>query len=451
MASEENQRAPIAAVKIGNSNDEEADEIDEEDGETEETEEEEEEDDGDGGMAGDHDCGVGRAAAEEDEDVEIGAEEEEDRNVSLSSDPARSAVTVAVPPPSIAIVPAKRPRIVEDEALGEPIGERRVSQAGDDQARKLFQRLWTDEDEIGLLQGFLDYSTQRGTSQNNPHDTAQFYDQIKSKLQLDFNKNQLVEKLRRLKKKYRNVLARVSLGKEVQFKSPHDQATFEIATKIWGTPQNPHNSKDQQHQHQQMRGVDVDDDMPPNFNPASANLNLNDASNFNNFNSRGGYSNHHHHSDLMAADERKSQPEQQKAKKRIRVKMEDSGSLMDQKGSAVAALASNLSPAQNPIWQPVLGLSTPSLVEETVKNKISPLMYERYGGSGVGGSGVLGDGIVSPAPLSFASPVNLFGTEVLDGRWRKQQILELEVYSKRLELVQEQIKLTLEQLRSTGS
>uniref|UniRef100_A0A7N0RHM3 Glabrous enhancer-binding protein-like DBD domain-containing protein n=1 Tax=Kalanchoe fedtschenkoi TaxID=63787 RepID=A0A7N0RHM3_KALFE len=230
-------------------------------------------------------------------------------------------------------------------------------------------------------------------------------DLVKSKLQLDFNKNQPVEKLRRLKKKYRNVLARVSLGKEVQFRSPHDQATFEIANKIWGTPQSSHSSKDQIHQQhqQQMRGVDVDDDMPPNFNPASANLNLNVASNFNNFNSSGGYNNHHHHSDLLAADERKSQPEQQKAKKRIRVKMEDSWSLMDQKGSAVAALASNLSPAQNPIWQPVTGLSTPSLVEETVKNKISPLMYDRYGGSGVGGSGGLGDGIVSPVPLSFAS------------------------------------------------
>uniref|UniRef100_F6HTU4 Uncharacterized protein n=1 Tax=Vitis vinifera TaxID=29760 RepID=F6HTU4_VITVI len=33
-------------------------------------------------------------------------------------------------------------------------------------------------------------------------------------------------------------------------------------------------------------------------------------------------------------------------------------------------------------------------------------------------------------------------------RWRKQQILELEVYSKRLELVQEQIRSALQELRA---
>ncbi|MCI23699.1 mediator-associated protein 1-like, partial [Trifolium medium] len=71
-------------------------------------------------------------------------------------------------------------------------------------SRKLFQRLWTDEDEIVILQGFLDYNANRGSSYHN--DTGSFYDQIKSKIQLDFNKSQLVDKLRRLKKKYRNVL-----------------------------------------------------------------------------------------------------------------------------------------------------------------------------------------------------------------------------------------------------
>ncbi|KAG5105685.1 hypothetical protein JHK82_042655 [Glycine max] len=96
-----------------------------------------------------------------------------------------------------------------------------------DDSRRLFQRLWTDDEEIELLQGFLDYISQRGSSHHN--DTALFYDQIKSKLQLDFNKNQLVEKIRRLKKKYRNILNKICSGKEFSFKSAHDQATFEIS------------------------------------------------------------------------------------------------------------------------------------------------------------------------------------------------------------------------------
>lgn len=102
-----------------------------------------------------------------------------------------------------------------------------------DDSRRLFQRLWTDEDEIELLRGFLDYITSHRGNSSHPPDTAPFYEQIKSKLQLDFNKNQLVEKLRRLKKKYRNVMSKISSGKEVFFKSPHDQATFDISRKIW--------------------------------------------------------------------------------------------------------------------------------------------------------------------------------------------------------------------------
>ncbi|KAL2486062.1 Uncharacterized protein Adt_30818 [Abeliophyllum distichum] len=103
-----------------------------------------------------------------------------------------------------------------------------------DESHKLFQRLWTDEDEIELLQGFLEYTTQRGSHSSSHHyDTTVFYDQIKDKLQLDFNKNQVVEKLRRLKKKYCNIISKSGFGKDHSFKSPHDQTTFEISCKIW--------------------------------------------------------------------------------------------------------------------------------------------------------------------------------------------------------------------------
>ncbi|PIA39675.1 hypothetical protein AQUCO_02600251v1 [Aquilegia coerulea] len=119
--------------------------------------------------------------------------------------------------------------------ISTPIHEEEKKPLAFDDSRRLFQRLWTDEDEIGLLQGFLEYTSQRGGFKNSAyhHDIAPFYDQIKSKLQLDFNKNQLVEKLRRLKKKFRNVMSRINSGKDFNFKTPHDQATFEISRKIW--------------------------------------------------------------------------------------------------------------------------------------------------------------------------------------------------------------------------
>ena len=60
---------------------------------------------------------------------------------------------------------------------------------------------------------------------------------------------------------------------------------------------------------------------------------------------------------------------------------------------------------------------------------------------------------LNAVPLNFSGSNVLGGNggEVMDEKWRKQHILELEVYSKRLELVQDQIKLSLEELRSQGS
>ncbi|XVF31202.1 hypothetical protein REPUB_Repub16aG0125200 [Reevesia pubescens] len=188
----------------------------------------------------------------DEEDEELLEEEEEDINSpSLLPQPiaaAVSSVSVATVPlavPSsvavtIAAVPTdESPPDSKRQRVDSTVTEKKppLPQQFDD-SRRLFQRLWTDEDEIELLQGFLDYTTSRtnsnpSSSYHHHYDTTLFYDQIKSKLQLDFNKNQLVEKLRRLKKKYRNVMNKISSGKDFSFKSPHDQATFEISRKIW--------------------------------------------------------------------------------------------------------------------------------------------------------------------------------------------------------------------------
>ncbi|CAA6668873.1 unnamed protein product [Spirodela intermedia] len=123
------------------------------------------------------------------------------------------------------------------ELVGEGAAAEKKPLAILEDSRRLFQRLFTDEDEIAILQGFLDFTSQRSATaahQTHHHDTGPFYDQIKTRLQLDFNKNQLVEKLRRLKKKYRNIMNKMNTGKEYAFKSPHDQATFELSRRIWG-------------------------------------------------------------------------------------------------------------------------------------------------------------------------------------------------------------------------
>lgn len=82
------------------------------------------------------------------------------------------------------------------------------------------------------------------------------------------------------------------------------------------------------------------------------------------------------------------------------------------------------------------------LIEETVKSCLSPLLKELVAGAMRGPFGARG---LSPVGL-----MNLGFGELVDEKWRKQQILELEVYSKRLELVQDQVKATMEELRSSG-
>ena len=308
----------------------------------------------------------------------------------------------------------KRPRIVQSEEK-KPL----------DDSRRLFQRLWTDEDEIGLLQGFLDYTTQRGSAHHN--DTALFYDQIKSKLQLDFNKNQLVEKLRRLKKKYRNVLNKISSGKDVSFKSPHDQSTFEISRKIWsnlgqiGGPAEDNALDDEE--------INPSPIPNPNFgHPTVKNEAI-----------------------VWNSAEKKTPSSRKRSRSR-------SGTRTDEKRELNDGLASNKDnnfiSSANTNNNHNNNHNVPSLIEETVRSCLSPLFKELLTSAMGGPFGARGFGgfALNPMSWSFGGPsiLNYGKGEAVDEKWRKQQILELEVYSKRLELVQDQIKAALEELRSTG-
>ncbi|KAM2895439.1 hypothetical protein FF1_010544 [Malus domestica] len=359
---------------------------------------------------------------------------------------ATPTVTVALParaPPTVPLTLTSAPTtvIANDAVLSsDPKRHPALSSqpeekkpAALDDSRRLFQRLWTDEDEIELLQGFLDYTTQRGSrGSHGQNDTALFYDQIKSKLQLDFNKNQLVEKLRRLKKKYRNVLSKIASGKDLSFKSPHDQATFEISRKIWsniGRIGADENALD-------------DEDPPNNPNFSSCEIKAEEAAGF--------------------AGDKKSTP---RSRKRSRIQpradekrpppplrggfvqpspvIKDNNNSINISNNGGAGGGNNCS-----------NCNVQGLIEETVKSCLSPLFKELLRNAmGGGPSRGFGGLAFNPIPLSFGGlPMNLNfgGGEVADDKWRKQQILELEVYSKRLDLVQNQIKVALDELRSNG-
>ncbi|CAN0920504.1 Probable transcription factor At5g28040 [Linum grandiflorum] len=377
----------------------------------------------------------------ENDDVLAGEEDEEDLNFISPPTVVTPAPSVDVPSASFVTVAAAdshkisaemsstvfreaKPQhtMVPEVMMIVPLDERKPQPL--DKSRQLFQRLWTDEDEIELLQGFLEYTAHRGGIH---YDTALFYDQIKSKLQLEFNKSQLVEKLRRLKKKYRNVMAKIESGKDVSFKTPHDQITFEISRKIWSSTGKLAAAED------------------GNFDEEEGNPNLNHNNyNNNNNNMNSSWSNN------GGEINQKSTPTPRKRSR--------SGSLATPPilsrcgGGGVSVDGGNLGGKvdDKPILNHGNGVSNHShgnvdvgsLIEETVKRCLSPLLKELLSNHGSGGRGIEG----------LAMPLSYEGMEMMgDEKWRKQQIMELEVYSKRLELVQDQIRSQLEELRSMGA
>ncbi|XP_076887416.1 putative transcription factor At5g28040 [Bidens hawaiensis] len=322
-------------------------------------------------------------------------------------------VTTTTPPPITSNI------IIPDQKKTTPL----------DDSRRLFQRLWTDEDEIELLQGFLDYNNQRLAinpfHHHHHHDTTAFYDQIKDKLQLEFNRNQLVEKLRRLKKKYRNVLSKISSGKEYVFKTAHDQITFDLSSKIW-TNETPASG-------QASTPARFDDE---DINNPSPNPNLNVGFNLNDQNGHGvavGYVNNSENKVLGSRKRSRSGG----------VKIEEKVNPQHFSPPAASVMPNSV-PAPGQI---------PNLVEETVKSCLLPLFKELLEGSVNGaGRGFRGFGLGGMGLDPFSGLGGLmslpFG-DVTDEKWRKQRVLELEVFSKRLELVQEQINLQLEELKPT--
>lgn len=382
-----------------------------------------------------------------DEDDDVDVDDDEDSTSTppapVSNHSCAGQVTIAVVGDPACHEP-KRQRINEFPAATTTVVEEKKPLAFDD-SRKLFQRLWTDEDEIELLQGFLEYTTQRGgiSSSSHHHDTTAFYDQIKSKLQLDFNKNQLVEKLRRLKKKYRNVMSKMGSGKEFVFKSSHDQATFDISCKIWSNAA-PIVVRSSAPPPQEDGGFDDEDShLNPNANFIDHSLNFNLNPNPDGI-------------DVKT-------PKSRKRSRRGAVNVEEKPGFIQQyyqpSGGGTNVILPMSSPALMPAPVPIAAppptataASLPSLIEETVRSCLSPIFKELLNNvTNLNGSRSFGFGIeLGPTPLVFGSSAMSSDMKV-DEKWRKQQMLELEVYSRRLDLVQDQIKAHLEELRSMTS
>ncbi|KAL0405573.1 UNVERIFIED_CONTAM: STOREKEEPER protein [Sesamum latifolium] len=92
-------------------------------------------------------------------------------------------------------------------------------------------RLWSNEDEIALLNGMIDFRNVKGLDPNA--DMGAFYDFVKGKLQVDFSRDQLRTKISRMKKRFLNALKKGENGLDPVFSKPHEDMAFELSKKIW--------------------------------------------------------------------------------------------------------------------------------------------------------------------------------------------------------------------------
>ncbi|KAF2299853.1 hypothetical protein GH714_004831 [Hevea brasiliensis] len=77
-----------------------------------------------------------------------------------------------------------------------------VVEKSEDTKKQLFQRLWSEDDEIAVLKGIIDFTEKKGV--DPAKDMSSFYDFIKKSLHFDVSLSQLKDKVWRLKKKFEN-------------------------------------------------------------------------------------------------------------------------------------------------------------------------------------------------------------------------------------------------------
>lgn len=292
---------------------------------------------------------------DDDDDEEVETDDENDSASPSMETPAQSLSTAFTEE----ACSSKRRRI-DNVTLALP----RVDQKKQSPARVLIipqqKRInWSQADELRLLRTFLDYTSKSKTGDRQQRTDISssvycFYDQVEPELKLRFNRSQLVDKLKRLKRKYlQNVAAAAGNSNDFRFKSPHDEAAFEVSHRIWSS-------------------------------------------------SRGG------------DREEESDRSELYGNMIVKVKREAEDSIDDRRPRTRSRCAG-------------AGL---------VRSKG---VAEEEGSPPLNRKAVSDDGVITGG-----------GQAAVDEKWKKQQIMELEVYSKRLELVQEHVKTTLERLRSMG-
>lgn len=154
---------------------------------------------------------------------------------------ARSKPEASVTPSPVKLSTSKRQGEIgleKKESKRAKKKEPEPEKSGDDSKKQIFQRIWSEEDEIVFLKGIADYVAKHGCVPYPNGDMNEFHDVIRNSLHGEFSRGQLTDKIRRMKKKYENNVSRAKLGEDPTFQKPHEQKAFELSKKIWGVEGN---------------------------------------------------------------------------------------------------------------------------------------------------------------------------------------------------------------------
>ncbi|KAF8720925.1 hypothetical protein HU200_023328 [Digitaria exilis] len=308
--------------------------------------------------------------------------------------------------------------------------------AGGGERRPLFQRLWTDEDEIVILRAFAEFTAQRGTAfASHQYDTTPFYEDMRRRLNTGFTKNQLVEKIRRLKRKYRNCVERLRVaGAGFTFRSPHEQAIFEIARTIWRPDSDKH-------------GRDSDDEGAGGGNAHDGPLAIVDAAAANGESSKSPTSRPRRAgrrrrtgdfaADAAAAETLALPPAP------MPVMTEDTLPSFPQTAAMDGGVGMGGGISMDPAAGLPAALSAAVTGGGTAENPILAALFKEMFRSMMS----MGGGVTA-APMGLEPPPAIAGSPMQGEKWRQQRIRELEVYLRRIDLLQDQARAALQELRS---
>lgn len=179
-----------------------------------------------------------KASSSDDNEVEAlsGDDEEEQISNDSSSDDLMNPVAI----PSAKNSKSEKPNAVTKPKGGSlavkkrpiettSVSAKRAKIAEEAKKPSSFQRLWSEEDEVSMLQGMIDFKADTGKSPYE--DMDRFYEITSKSISFEASKIQFVDKIRSLKRKY---MGKVKHGAESLTKA-HDIDCLKLANYIWGS------------------------------------------------------------------------------------------------------------------------------------------------------------------------------------------------------------------------